>query len=264
MRGRPRGGRELDAADARSGTAVAPVTGLADVHGQMFFFKATARSGTSSSTTDNVPVFTGAEESAQRRTTGATRPLAEPACTSASGGGFYRLTAAGSAPAQIERVGPERLVTNTSPVRGAVRAFAGCATLLRLRRRLQPRRRLPGRARHVPGAPSCCATATGCPREGDEEGVAQFVDAYDGALVAWPDKKISALGVCTSPAVAAGRPAEAGQPPPVRRLRGRRLRLDQAAQERAQPLRPRPPAATSPTSPASCAGPGTAWTRRPT
>jgi hypothetical protein len=188
------------------GDATCDVTGLADVHGQMFFFKADGTVWNQLSTTDNVPVFTGAEESAQAYNGRNPAPWLNQIYFRV-GGGFYRLT--GGQGVQVERVGPERLVTNTSPVRGAVRAFAGFATHYGFAGIYNP-------AADCPDGTECPASfllryGNWVPGEGDEEGAATFVNSYDGALVAWPDRRISALGVCTSEAVL-GSTGEEGNP----------------------------------------------------
>ena len=188
------------------GDETSVVTGLSDVRGQMYFFKADGTVWGQASTTDNVKVFGGIEESAQPYN-GRNPAAWLDQLYFRVGPGFYRLT--GGQTAEIERVGPEKLVTNTSPVRGVVRAFAGFATHYGFAGLYDADAHLPD------GTDGPCSFllryGNWVPSEGDEEGVAAFVDAYDGAQVVWQGRRITALGVCTTEAVL-GSTGEEGNP----------------------------------------------------
>lgn len=182
------------------------VSGMADIQNRLYFFKDNGSVWAQLATTDNVPVFRGLEESSQPYNGRNPAPWLNQLFFRV-GDGFYRLS--GGDPAEVTRTGPERLSTNTAPVRGAVRCFAGFAAAYGFAGLYNP----------------SCVTPDGfegpvsfllrygswVPGEGDDEGLAVFSDAYDGAQVVWKGKVISALGVCTSEAVL-GESAEEGNP----------------------------------------------------
>ena len=182
------------------------VSGMTDVRGQLYFFKEDGTVWGQQSTTDNVKVFGGIEESAQEYN-GRNPASWLDQLYFRVGPGFYRLT--GGQVAQVERVGPERLVTNTSPVRGPVRAFAGFSTHYGFAGLYNSHARREDGT--TGGSSYLLRYGNWVPSEGDEEGAAVFSDGYDGAQVVWEGQKVSALGVCTTEAVMLA-DGEAGNP----------------------------------------------------
>lgn len=100
------------------------------------------------------------------------------------GDGFYRLEASGGA--SIEAVGPERLLDNTSEVRGPVQAFAGYGTIAGFA----------GIYNSANGASYLLSYGDWqVPTEASADARSRFVDQWDGALVKWAGKQISAMRV---------------------------------------------------------------------
>ena len=215
------------------GDETCPITGLDDVRGQLYFFKADGTVWGQQSTTDNVPVFSGIEESAQEYNGRVPHNWLDQLYFRV-GPGFYRLT--GGQVAQVERVGPERLMTNTSPVRGPVRAFAGFSTHYGFAGVYNPyARREDGT---IGGSSFLLRYGNWVPSEGDEEGAAVFSDGYDGAQVVWEGKKIASLGVCTTEAVMLA-DGEAGNPRLYAGFEDGTYGWIRLPRERAEPVRPR-------------------------
>jgi hypothetical protein len=189
-----------------AGDETCEVSGLADVSNRMYFFKENGSVWSQQSTTDNVPLFRGMEEAAQPYNGRNPAPWQNQIYFRV-GDGFYRLS--GTETATFDRVGLERLQTNTSPVRGPIRCFAGYAGYYGFAGAFNPHVIAPD------GFEGPCSFllryGNWVPSEGDEEGVSAFVDGYDGAQIVWEGRRISALGVVTTEAVI-GAPAEDENP----------------------------------------------------
>jgi len=181
------------------GDESSPVTGMCDISSRMYFFKGNGTVWSQQSTTDNIPVFRGLQETSQPYN-GRNPAFWQNQVFFRVGDGLYRLS--GTDTAQIERVGPERLSNNTSPVRGPVRCFAGYAGWYGFVGVYNPH--FYGPDGYDGDGSFLLRYGNWVPSEGDEEGLTKFVDSYDGAQVVWEGKKVSALGVCTNVAVLGG------------------------------------------------------------
>lgn len=113
-------------ADIPVGDEEVPISGLGQLWGQLFVFKQdgtvwTLQGGADVGRARNVaPGLAVTPHPANGR-----RPASwDNALYFSAGAGFWRLTSSGAG-VTVDRVGPERLVDNTSPVRGPVTAFCG-------------------------------------------------------------------------------------------------------------------------------------------
>lgn len=181
------------------GDGLAPVNGISDIAGVPFFFLDDGSVWSMLSDTSTQPLFRGLETARDDRNgRNPTQWLNQ--IYFRSGDSFYRLTSGGpGAPATFDVVGPERVQTNTSPVRGPVGAFAGAMGYYAFAGQYNPNMVAPD------GFEGPCSFllryGNWVPSEGDEEGVARFIDAYDGAQVVWEGKEITALGYVDTPTV---------------------------------------------------------------
>ncbi len=174
------------------GDGLAPVNGMTDIAGTMFFFLDDGSVWSMLSDTTTQPLFRGLETT-RDPCNGRNPTQWLNAIYFRSGDSFYRLSqGVGGAPAVFDVVGPERVQTNTSPVRGPVCSFAGAQGYYAFAGQYNPDIVAPD------GFEGPCSFllryGNWVPSEGDEEGLARFIDAYDGALVAWKGKEITALG----------------------------------------------------------------------
>ena len=104
------------------GDGIALVSGMADVASRMYFFTDDGGVWSLQADTTAVPLFRGLETTRDPRNGRNPTPWLNQLYFR-SGDSFYRLS--GTETAAFDPVGPERLQTNTSPVRGPVGAFAG-------------------------------------------------------------------------------------------------------------------------------------------
>ena len=189
------------------GDGLAPVSGITDIAGTPFFFLEDGSCWSMLSDTTTTPLFRDLETTRNPRN-GRNPHQWLGAVYFRSGRTLYRLSGGvGGAPAAFDVVGPERVQTNTSPVRGAIGAFAGAQGYYAFAGQYNPLARTPT------GTEAPCSFllryGTWVPAEGDEEGVTRFVDAYDGALVVWEGKEITALAYCDTETVAGSDPETA-------------------------------------------------------
>lgn len=194
------------------GDGLTPVSGITDIAGTPFFFLEDGSCWAMLPDTTMQPLFRDLETSRDARN-GRNPCQWLGAVYFRSGDTLYRLSGGvGGAPAAFDVAGPERLQTNTSPVRGPVGAFCGAQGYYGFAGVTNPNAHPPG---DTP-APHSFLLRYGnwVPAEGDEEGVATFVDAYDGAQVVWPGQEITALAYCDTPSVtgAPGPAVGAGNP----------------------------------------------------
>jgi hypothetical protein len=186
------------------GDGIAPISGLADIASRMYFFADDGGVWALQADTTAVPLFRGLESTRDPRNGRNATPWLNQLYFR-SGTSFYRIT--GTATAQFDPIGPERVQTNTSPVRGPVGAFAGVLGHYAFAGQYNPACSAPD------GFEGPCSFllryGNWAPSEGDEEGVAQFVDAYDGAQVVWEGREITALRYVNTPSVAGADPATA-------------------------------------------------------
>lgn len=179
------------------GDGLNPVSGISDISGVPFFFLEDGSAWSMLGDTTTVPLFRGLETTRDAHN-GRNPHQWLNAIYFRSGTSLYRLTS-GAGGAVFDVVGPERLQTNTSPVRGPVGAFAGAQGYYAFAGQYHADCRAPD------GFEGPCSFllryGNWVPSEGDEEGVARFVDAYDGAQVVWEGKEVTALGYCQTPGV---------------------------------------------------------------
>jgi hypothetical protein len=173
------------------GDGLAPVNGMTDIAGAMFFFLDDGSVWSMLSDTSTQNLFRGLETSrSDRNGRNPAQWLNQIFFRSAET--LYRISGGvGGAPAQFNVVGPERVQTNTSPVRGAVGAFCGAQGYYAFAGQYNPYTTTPDGF----SGPVSYLLRYGnwVPSEGDEEGIAAFVDAYDGAQVVWAGKEITSL-----------------------------------------------------------------------
>jgi len=186
------------------GDGLAPISGMADVAGRMYFFTDDGLVWAMQADTTTVCLFRGLESTRDPRNGRNPTPWLNQLYFR-SGNSFYRLT--GTETAQFDPIGPERVQTNTSPVRGPVGAFAGALGYYAFAGQYNPACTAPD------GFVGPCSFllryGNWAPSEGDEEGAAQFVDAYDGAQVVWEGREITSLKYVNTPSVAGSDPATA-------------------------------------------------------
>jgi len=194
------------------GDASVPVTGLGELQMRLFVFKADgtvwalqggADTGTARCLTPDLRESQSAENGK--------RPHAWlGALYFRAGESLWRFTGAAA-----ERVGPERLVDNTSPLRGPVRAFCGFGAwygLGALHNASTHTSHLLQYGNWVPGEPTSPGSAGG-------GGVGAFLPAWEGSVLDLPGKVVTSLTVTThegvvgapDPADPAG-PADRGNP----------------------------------------------------
>ena len=104
------------------GDGIALVSGMADVASRMYFFTDDGAVWSLQADTTAIPLFRGLETTRDPRNGRNPTPWLNQLYFR-SGDSFYRLS--GTETATFDPIGPERLQTNTSPVRGPVGAFAG-------------------------------------------------------------------------------------------------------------------------------------------
>lgn len=186
------------------GDGIAPVSGMADVASRMYFFTDDGLVWAMQADTSTVCLFRGLESTRDPRNGRNPAPWLNQLYFR-SGNSFYRLT--GTETATFDPIGPERVQTNTSPVRGPVGAFAGVLGYYAFAGQYNPACSAPD------GFVGPCSFllryGNWAPAEGDEEGVAQFVDAYDGAQLSWEGREITSLRYVNTPSVAGSDPATA-------------------------------------------------------
>jgi len=171
------------------GDGTAPVNGISDIAGVPFFFLDDGSVWSMLSDTTTQPLFRGLE-TARNPGNGRNPHQWLGQIFFRSGATLYKLTS-GATGATFEVVGPEKVQTNTGPVRGPVTCFTGAQGYYGFVGQYN------SMARSPTGFEGPCSFlqryGTWAPSEGDEEGVAVFVDGYDGAQIAWEGREITTL-----------------------------------------------------------------------
>jgi hypothetical protein len=186
------------------GDGLAPVSGLCDIAGRMYFFTDDGGVWALQADTTAIPLFRGLQTTRDARNGRNPTPWLDQIYFR-SGNSFYRLT--GTETAQFEPIGPERVQTNTSPVRGPVGAFTGVLGYYGFAGLYNSACTAPDG--YTGPASFLVRFGMWAPSEGDEEGVARFVDGYDGAQVVWEGKELTSLAYCRTPSVVGATPGTA-------------------------------------------------------